>query len=249
MYHGKGKMVKASQHAANKESLESPDKSDVHRLRIPIFVKLTILSILLIFIVVATIGFSMLEKQKEQFTEQLIDLGESMVRIITNNAPEKLLAEEDLSLFQLIKDITKNEQVRYALITDQKNTIRAHSNIEEVSKQHVPFPSMTFIENRNNTRVFSFTHDKEQLLYFEKIISYQKVNIGIVRLVITQNKLLQNTRNARNFILLLAVFILLLGILLSLGIQCLFFTPYQETASKYRSYCRGQFRPPCQYQA
>jgi len=220
---------------------EASEKSDVHRLRIPIFVKLTFLSILLIFIVVATIGFSMLEKQKEQFTEQLIDLGESMVRIITNNAPEKLLADEDLSLFQLIKDITKNEQVRYALITDQKNSIRAHSNIEEVSRQHVPLPSMTFIEDRNNTRVFSFTHDKEQLLYFEKIISYQKVNIGIVRLVITQNKLLQNTRNARNFILLLAVFILFLGILLSLGFSVYFSRPIRNLHQSTEAIAEGNF--------
>ncbi|MEJ2726046.1 MAG: hypothetical protein P8175_15680, partial [Deltaproteobacteria bacterium] len=106
------------------------------RLRIPIFIKLAALSTLLIFLVISTISFSTLRRQKTQFTEQLISLGQSMVRIVRNNAPDKMLGEEDLALFQLVDDITKNEQVVYALITDHKQMIRAHSRIEEVGEQY-----------------------------------------------------------------------------------------------------------------
>jgi hypothetical protein len=58
-------------------------------LRIPIFIKLTALSTLLIFLVISTISFSMLNRQKKQFTGQLINLGESMVHIAASNAPDK----------------------------------------------------------------------------------------------------------------------------------------------------------------
>jgi len=62
----------------------------IRSLRIPIFIKLTALSTLLIFVVISTISFSMLSKQKKQFTGQLVSLGESMVSIAASNAPDKL---------------------------------------------------------------------------------------------------------------------------------------------------------------
>ena len=37
----------------------------------------------------------MLDRQKKQFIDQLVDLGQSMVRITIKNAPDKLLGEED----------------------------------------------------------------------------------------------------------------------------------------------------------
>jgi len=50
----------------------------------------------------------------------VINFGESLLHIMAKNAPDKLLAEEDLALFKLVKDIAENEQIVRASITDKK---------------------------------------------------------------------------------------------------------------------------------
>ena len=121
------------QFSAHNPLSESGRKNGIKRprtLRIPIFVKLATLSALLIFLVISSITYLILEKQKEQFIEELMNLGENMAGIAANNSADKLLGGEELDLFRLVHDISENEHVVYAFITDDRKIIKAHSNIE-----------------------------------------------------------------------------------------------------------------------
>jgi adenylate cyclase len=211
------------------------------KVRIPIFIKLATLSTLLIFFVVFGISFSMLNKQKKQFIGQLINLGESMVRIAASNAPDKLLGEEDLALFQLVKDIAENDQVIYALITDEKNIIKAHNNIEVVNKAYSPPKNPILVKESNNLKVSSIVYDGEEVLFFKKPIAYQKQKVGEVHLAISQKKILQNIRNAKIFILVLTIIVILLGILLSLGLSVYFSWPINKLRESTKALATGNF--------
>jgi adenylate cyclase len=210
--------------------------------RIPIFIKLATLSTLLILFVISAISFSMLKKQKEQFTSQLIDLGQSMVRIATKNAPDKLLGEEDLALFQLVNDIAENEQVRYALIVDKKNIIKAHSRIDEVNKVYAPPEASHFIQKGSDISISTIDRDGEELLFFESPITYQKLKIGEVYIGISQNKVLQSIHDAKIFILVLTTIITLLGILFSLGLSMYFSNPIRRLGETTRALGMGDFK-------
>ncbi len=210
--------------------------------RIPIFIKLAALSTLLIFFVISAISFSMLKKQKEQFTDQLVDLGKSMVRIATKNAPDKLLGEEDLALFQLVNDIAENEQVVYALIVDKKNIIKAHSLIDEVNNVYSRPKNMHSIQKGSDISISTFTHDGEELLFFESPIIYHKLKIGKVYIGISQQKVLQSIRDAKIFILVLTTIITLLGILFSLGLSMYFSDPIRRLGETTRALGMGDFK-------
>jgi len=213
----------------------------IQSLRIPIFIKLTALSTLLIFVVISTISFSMLSKQKKQFTGQLVSLGESMVSIAASNAPDKLLGGEDLALFQLVNNIAQNDQVICAIITDENDIIKAHSNIEEVSKAYSPPKNIMFLNKTSDAKVSSFIQGGEEILFFEKPITYQNLNVGKVRLAISQKKILQNIRNAKIFILVLTVIIIILGILLSLGLSRYFSNPIMKLRESTKALGMGNF--------
>jgi len=213
----------------------------IRSLRIPIFIKLTALSTLLIFVVISTISFSMLSKQKKQFTGQLVSLGESMVSIAASNAPDKLLGGEYLALFQLVNNIAQNDQVIYAIITDENDIIKAHSNIEEVNKAYSPPKNIMFLSKTSDAKVSSFIQGGEEILFFEKPITYQKLNVGKVRLAISQKKILQNIRNAKIFILVLTVIIIILGILLSLGLSRYFSNPIMKLRESTKALGMGNF--------
>lgn len=210
--------------------------------RIPIFIKLATLSTLLILFVISAISFSMLTKQKEQFTAQLVDLGKSMVRIATKNAPDKLLGEEDLALFQLVNDIAENEQVVYALIVDKKNIIKAHSLIDEVDKAYLRPKNTHPIQKESDISISTMTHKGEELLFFESPIIYQKLKIGEVHIGISQQKVLESIRDAKIFILVLTTIITLLGILFSLGLSMYFSDPIRRLGETTRALGMGDFK-------
>ncbi len=197
-------------------------------LRIPIFVKLAILSTLLIFFVIFTISFSMLQQQRKQFIGQLIDLGESLVRIVSYNARDKLLGEEDLALFQLMDDVAQNEQVLYALVVDHKDIIRAHSRIEEVNETYAPPKKIRVLRQENDIITGVIMRHGEEALFFENSISYQKVKVGKVYLAISQEKVFENIGEAKRFIWFLTAVITLSGILLSLVLSMYFSHPIRR---------------------
>jgi len=215
--------------------------SRIQALRIPIFIKLAALSTLLIFLVISIISFSMLNRQKKQFMEQLIRLGQTMAHVAARNASDKLLGEEELSLFQLLNDIAQNEQVIYGLITDGEDIIKAHSHIEEANTPYVPPKNITFLKEADMVRVSSFMHNGEETLFFEKPITYQKLQVGEVHLAISQKKIFQNIRNAKTFIILVTAIITGLGILLSLGMSKYFSSPIRKLRESTKAMAAGDF--------
>ena len=210
-------------------------------LRIPIFIKLAGLSTFLSLFILFTISFLMLGQQKKQFISQLVDMGKSMIHIATSNAPDKLLSEEDLALFQLLNDIAENEQVVYALITDNHDLIKAHSRIEDVGKSYVPPIKTNVVREENALKISSIEWNGAELLFFEAPITYQDLKIGDVRLAISQAMILKNIRQAKIYIIILTIIITLIGVLLSLGLSMYFSRPIYKLRVSAKSLGMGEF--------
>jgi len=197
-------------------------------LKIPIFLKFITLSALVIVVVISTSSFFMLKKQRAQFRDQLIALGESLARITSDQAPDKLLADEELTLFQLIKNVTAEDQVLYAFIADSKNVIRAHSDPGKVNSQYIPSPAATSDPRFDDVIVTSVFKDGDEILYFEKPITYQQIRVGTVALAISQHEIIENIESAKRFISILTVIITFLGVLLSFVLSLYFSRPIQK---------------------
>ena len=210
-------------------------------LRVPIFVKLTALSIILIVLVVSATGYIILKKQEKQFVGQLVNLGEGMIHFAVNNTPEKLLGEEDLALFQLVNNIVENEQVVYALVTDRNNMIKAHSSIEAVNEAYVPPENIAPLLENNDVKVSSFVHEGEKLLFFEQPVTYQKLRVGAVRLAISQKEILENINDAKSSIIFLATILIFLTILLSFGLSMYISQPINKLRESAKALGRGDF--------
>ena len=197
-------------------------------IKIPIFLKFIALSALVIIVVISVSSFFMLKKQRAQFRDQLIALGESLVRITSEQAPDKLLAEEELTLFQLIKNVTAEDQVLYAFIADSKNVIKAHSDPDKVNSKYIPSPARKADSKNDEVIVTSFLKDGAEILYFEKPIKYQKIRVGTVGLAISQHKIIENIESAKRFTAILTVIITFLGVLLSFVLSLYFSRPIKK---------------------
>jgi adenylate cyclase len=191
--------------------------------------------------VISIISFSILSKQKEQYLGQLINLGESLTRIAANNASEKLLGEEELALFQLVNDIAKNEQVTYAVVTDQSGIIKADSRIDNVNKSYSPPEDLSVFSEINNVRIGSFRMGRKALLLFEKPITYQNLKIGEVHLALSQRRISANIREAKISILILTAIITFMGIVLSLALSLYFSSPIKKLGQSIKALAMEDF--------
>jgi class 3 adenylate cyclase len=223
------------------ERREVKERRGISGLRIPIFIKLAILSTALILIEIAMISFVVLEKEKDLYVEQLIGLGESTIRILTTNTPDKLLGEEDLALYKILEDITQNEQVVFAMVTDGENVIRAHSELEWVDRTYTSPPGLTFMRQLNGIILSSFKYRGAETLLFETTLTYQDIEVGHVRLGLSTAQILENIREAKVFFFYLGLIIVAAGILLSLALSMYFSRPINKLREGVMAVGMGNF--------
>ena len=213
----------------------------VTNVRIPIFVKLATLSALLIFLVICTISYLVLGRQKEQFAQELMNMGKNLVRIAANNSADKLLGEEELDLFQLVNDISENEHVVYALISDKRGVIRSHTHIDKVGKNFVPPAGVSLENGEDEIQTGRFLEDGEERFFFEMPISYQGIAIGRAFLVISQKMILDNIRHAQAYIIVITIIIVLIGIFLSVLLGVYFSIPIKKLQETTQALGTGDF--------
>jgi len=223
------------------ERRESEERRGISGLRVPIFIKLAILSTALILLEIAVISFVVLEKEKTQYVEQLIGLGESTIRILTTNTPDKLLGEEDLALYKLMEDVTQNEQVVFAMVTDSENVIRAHSDLERVDHVFSAPADLTFMKQINGFILSSFRYRGAETLLFETTLTYQNLEVGHVRLGLSTAQIIQNIREAKVFFFWLGLTFVAAGILLSLALSMYFSRPINKLREGVMAVGMGNF--------
>lgn len=210
-------------------------------LRIPIFLKLAALTAFLVVGASLVVSFTLLKRQEARFVEQLLSLGEGLTSLAANNAGDKILGDEDLALFQLVKDIAQDDQVLFAAITDQKGVVRADSRMEQINHP-LELPSdLTRFKSSKGVRIRTFTAGSSQALLFEKPVLFQGVRVGTVYLAITQARIQENIRAAKRSIVLLTSLIALLGILLSLGLSLYFSSPIRRLREGSKAVGGGDF--------
>lgn len=210
-------------------------------LKVPIFIKFITLSTLLTITVSTIISVAILQKQVEGFREQLISLGESLVRITAENAPDKLLTEEDLALFQLVRDVAALDQVYFALIADADGVIKAHSISEKNNTRMAPPTGYVLLNDAGPIRIGRFSEEDKEYLYFEKNLTYQTLQVGMVALAISQQKILEAVASAKQYIYLLTGIIILFGVVMSLLVSLYFSRPIKRLQEGTRAIRSGDF--------
>jgi adenylate cyclase len=200
-----------------------------------------VLATLAVFAIVTAISASILKRQRRQFTDQLSKFGVTMSRYAASNSPEDLLEEAELPLYQLVSDIAKNEEVVYALIVDNRNTIQAHSDIGLVGERYrVPTDTELLLE-KEGVVVRSFQDKGEDLLLFSAPVFYQKLKIGEVHLCLTREFIEASIFKAKEFILMQTLTIIVFGIIMSMVLSFYFSRPIKRLVKAVIEIGKGDF--------
>ncbi|MFH1612512.1 MAG: ATP-binding protein [bacterium] len=150
--------------------------------------KKNILLSILIFVGIITI-YLIAEQQIINFVNsETIARGKILVNNFTYNAQTPLNKKDDISLYFLISQIMKNNDVIYAKIIDNTNTIVATNNSDELNKKYIcPKKKLD-----NNT----FTL-KKSLIDCAEIIKNENEKIGEIHIGISNVNIVKNIKNHR----------------------------------------------------
>jgi adenylate cyclase len=148
---------------------------------IPIWLKLCIGALLIVTVTIVSFSYFIINKQKAQLFDQTVTVGTVSLNYFVNNARISLIDDDILSLNTLIKEATATEGLRYAVVTDNRGLIRAHTDVDRIGTAlAVPTPAAPPV-TRGDISYFSFVAGSgEQMLNLTRDVVFQEKIVGAV---------------------------------------------------------------------
>lgn len=193
-------------------------------MRIPIRLKFSLLISLLILIITGVIFWFTLNRVRDALVHEIKLQGDILTHIMTLNAEDPLITNDDLYLARLVTDAVKNEGVGYAYIVDKKNIIRAHNNIELIGK-----PAEAF--------------EPPQDLYDVTlpIVLAGKKEIGRVSIGLGTERIVATAQSMQILLIFISVAGLCLGVLGALLLSNILTNPIHDLVNGVRAIAQGNY--------
>ncbi len=196
------------------------------RPRVPIKIKLAAIIILIILGLILPVSVLILNKQSDQAVKRLMAFGTTLVNTYANYSAEFVLQEDWPSLDPFIREIGKLDEVRYVMILNREEIIKAHSDVSQMERCYQkPGNAFTSI-NKDGMSVTRFREASGDYVFdFSKPITYQDNSIGTIHLAISERSMAKDARELRFFIIVLTVFSVVVGLLIAYGAGALISRP------------------------
>ena len=219
----------------------------IPRARIPMWIQMAVATTFVIVVTVVTLSYAVLSKQKDRLYEQTVRMGTVSLNYFANNAKFPLLEEDILRLNTLIKEASNVEGLRYALITDTKNRIKAHTDVNLIG-----LPFKHFVENPDlihEGEVVYYTYQQAggaRMLDLYRSIDLKDKNLGQVHVGISLDFIEELVREERLSVILVTLGVILLGLGVAVLYGFRFSSPISHIVKATEEIARGnyQYRVP-----
>ncbi len=215
--------------------------------RIPMWIQLAVAMTFVIVITVITLSLAVMNKQKERLYEQTVRIGTVSLNYFANNAKFPLLEEDILQLNTLIKEASRVEGLRYALITGTNGRIKAHTDVNLIG-----LPFKHFVENPKLMRsgdVVYYSYRQAggaRMLDLYRPINMKEKNLGQVHVGISLDFIEELVRQERLSVILVTLAVILVGLGVAIGYGFRFSSPISQIVKATDEIARGnyQYRVP-----
>lgn len=177
---------------------------------------------LLIFVITGVTFWFTLNRVRSALTSEIRLQGDLVAQILTLNAEDPLISNDDLYLTRLVTDAVKNEGVVFACIVDNNEIIRAHNEINLVGKLF---------------RVFSIPEGLYTVTL--PIVVAGKKEIGRVCVGIDTTRIRTITRNMQIVLILISIIGLFVGIFGTLLLSNYLTHPIHELVDGVKAIAQG----------
>lgn len=219
----------------------------IPRPRIPMWIQMAVATTFIVVLTIFTLSMVVLDKQKDRLHEQTVRVGTVSLNYFANNASIPLLEDNIVQLNTLLKEAAQVKGLRYALITDTRDRIKAHTDVNLIG---VPFKH--FVENPEATQsneVVYYTYHRpngEHMLNLYRTISFKNKSLGQVHVGISLDFIKELIRQERISVVLITLAIILVGLGVAVLYGFRFSRPISELVKATEEIARGnyQYRVP-----
>jgi len=197
--------------------------------RIPIWLQLFAVTIIIIITTVFLLSFVNLSQQKERLYRQTVKIGKVSLNYFVSNASIPLLNDDILRLNTLIKEATSVEGLLYAIIVNHNQIIKAHTDINKINMVFEKFDNVEDERREDDVAYFNyFSESGGQILNLTQPIVFKNKELGEVHVGVSIDFIEKLIHKERLSIIAITVFIILFGIGIAVWLGLRFSRPIQD---------------------
>jgi adenylate cyclase len=210
---------------------------------IPIWLKLCIGALLIVTVTIVSFSTFIINRQKSQLFGQTVTVGTVSLNYFVNNARIPLLDDDILSLNTLIKEANATEGLRYAVVTDTRGLIQAHTDVDRLGAAlTLPTPTAP-PTTRGEIAYFPFTDGSgEHILNLTRPVVFQNKHVGSVHVGVSLDFIEQLVSREKRSILLMTVGMMIIGLAIALFLGLRFSKPISELVAATEAIGKGNYR-------
>jgi adenylate cyclase len=210
---------------------------------IPIWLKLCVGALLIVTVTIVSFSTFIINRQKSQLFDQTVTVGTVSLNYFVNNARIPLLDDDILSLNTLIKEANATEGLRYAVVTDTRGLIQAHTDVDRLGVA-LTLPNPTAPPTtRGEIAYFPFTDGSgEHILNLTRPVVFQNKHVGSVHVGVSLDFIEQLVSREKRSILLMTVGMMIIGLAIALFLGLRFSKPISELVAATEAIGKGNYR-------
>lgn len=210
---------------------------------IPIWLKLCVGALLIVTVTTVSFSIFIISKQKARLFDQTVSLGTVSLNYFVNNARIPLINDDILSLNTLIKEANETEGLRYAVVTDTRDLIRAHTEVDRIGTA-LATPTTTALQaTRGKISYFSFVADSgEQILNLTREVLFQDKMVGAVHVGVSLDFIERMVDREKASILFMTLVMMTIGLGTAIFLGIRFSRPISQLVAATEAIGKGDYR-------
>ncbi|MET0068580.1 MAG: protein kinase [Candidatus Thiodiazotropha sp.] len=157
---------------------------------LPLRIKWTAVMAAVVSIAMILGSYLVYRKQVDTMIELALDSGGSLAEFIAVESVEAVLIQDWVALETFVHEIKQRQQISYLKIVDHKQILRASTSIEEVGKKQEAAEGMELLREDEGMVISEKELNDEMVFDFQAPLVFQKKQVGMVQLGLTQTPLI-----------------------------------------------------------
>ncbi|MEW8268279.1 MAG: protein kinase [Candidatus Thiodiazotropha sp.] len=157
---------------------------------LPLRIKWTAVMAAVVSIAMILGSYLVYRKQVDAMIELALDSGGSLAEFIAVESVEAVLIQDWVALETFVHEIKQRQQISYLKIVDHKQVLRASTSIEEVGKKQEAVEGMKLLREDEGMVISEKELNDEMVFDFQAPLVFQKKQVGMVQLGLSQTPLI-----------------------------------------------------------
>ncbi|MCD6224361.1 MAG: HAMP domain-containing protein [Deltaproteobacteria bacterium] len=210
---------------------------------IPIWLKLSVATMIIIVITVFSISYVMLGKQQEMLYQQTLKIGKVSLNNYAYNARIPLLEDNILQLNTVIKGASNIEGLIYAAILDHNRVIKAHSNFNKIGTDFKKFGNVEKVAIEKGVVYFtSKLISGERVMHLSKPILFNDKKLGAVHVGVSIDFIEHEISSERVSIIIMTIVVAFLSTVVAVFLGFRFSGPITKLVVATQEIGKGNYK-------